>query len=38
LEVILQSTTYVGMPFCMTASSILERILKEDGLLDEMKP
>jgi len=38
LEVILQSTTYVGMPFCMTASSMLERILKEDGRLGEMKP
>jgi len=37
LEVVLQSTTYVGMPFCMTGAGILERILKEQGRLDELK-
>jgi hypothetical protein len=36
--VVLQSTTYIGMPFCVIAAGILERILKEDGRLDELKP
>ena len=36
LEVILQSTVYCGMPRCLRASAILERILKEEGRLAEI--
>lgn len=36
LEVILQSTVYAGMPRCLRASAILERVLQEQGRLAEL--
>ncbi|HKA42762.1 MAG TPA: carboxymuconolactone decarboxylase family protein [Burkholderiales bacterium] len=36
LEVALQSTAYVGMPRCLRATAILERVLKEQGRMAEL--
>ena len=36
LEVVLQSTTYCGMPRCLRAAAILERILEEQGRITEL--
>jgi alkylhydroperoxidase/carboxymuconolactone decarboxylase family protein YurZ len=36
LEVILQTTIYAGMPRCLRAAAILERILEEQGRLAEL--
>ncbi len=36
LEVALQSTIYAGMPRCLRAAGILERILKEQGRMAEL--
>ena len=36
MEVVLQSTVYCGMPRCLRASTILERILKEQGRTAEL--
>jgi len=36
LEVILQTTIYAGMPRCLRAAAILERVLKEQGRLGEI--
>ncbi len=36
LEVALQSTAYCGMPRCLRASAILERVLQEQGRLTEL--
>jgi len=34
-EVILQSTIYAGMPRCLRAAAILERVLEEQGRIAE---
>ena len=36
LEVVLQSTIYAGMPRCLRAAGILERILEEQGRIAEL--
>jgi alkylhydroperoxidase/carboxymuconolactone decarboxylase family protein YurZ len=36
LEVVLQSTIYCGMPRCLRAAAILERILEEQGRIAEL--
>lgn len=36
LEVVLQSTIYCGMPRCLRAAAILERILEEQGRITEL--
>ena len=36
LEVVLLSTIYCGMPRCLRAAAILERILEEQGRIAEL--